>query len=68
MYVQSTVSNQAETPGSESESNLMDYGLFELHTSLPQRNYGRGEAKVNFAICLASTYILLFGDSKFKYK
>ncbi|KAL6253627.1 hypothetical protein P5V15_015933 [Pogonomyrmex californicus] len=40
------LSNQAETPGSESESNLMDYGLFDLHTGLPQRNYSRGEAKI----------------------
>ncbi|KAM0729484.1 FH2 domain-containing protein 1 [Formica fusca] len=40
------LSNQAETPGSESESNLMDYGLFDLHTGLPQRSYSRGEAKV----------------------
>ncbi|KMQ96916.1 fh2 domain-containing protein 1 [Lasius niger] len=40
------LSNQAETPGSESESNLMDYGLFDLHTGLPQRNYSRGEVKM----------------------
>ncbi|GAB1862380.1 FH2 domain-containing protein 1 [Camponotus japonicus] len=40
------LSNQAETPGSESESNLMDYGLFDLHTGLPQRSYSRGEAKM----------------------
>ncbi|XP_012230972.2 uncharacterized protein form3 [Linepithema humile] len=40
------LSNQTETPGSESESNLMDYGLFDLHTGLPQRNYSRGEAKI----------------------
>ncbi|XP_012532243.2 uncharacterized protein LOC105834370 isoform X1 [Monomorium pharaonis] len=38
------LSNQAETPGSESESNLMDYGLFE--PALSQRNYNRGEAKI----------------------
>jgi len=47
-----SVSNQIETPGSESESNLMDYGLFDLHTGLLQRNYNRGEAKVNFAVYL----------------
>ncbi|XP_011172206.2 uncharacterized protein LOC105204716 [Solenopsis invicta] len=40
------LSNQAETPGSESESNLMDYGLFELHPGLSQRSYSRGEAKI----------------------
>lgn len=40
------LSNQAEIPGSESESNLMDYGLFDFHTGLPQRNYSRGEAKI----------------------
>ncbi|XP_071572606.1 uncharacterized protein Form3 isoform X2 [Temnothorax nylanderi] len=40
------LSSQAETPGSESESNLMDYGFFDLHTGLPQRNYSRGEAKI----------------------
>ncbi|KAL0112999.1 hypothetical protein PUN28_012320 [Cardiocondyla obscurior] len=39
------LSSQAETPGSESESNLMDYGLFDLQ-GLPQRNYNRGEAKI----------------------
>lgn len=57
------MSNQAETPGSESESNLMDYGLFDLHTNLShnQRNYNRGEAKVNFAISidLLSIYSVL---------
>ncbi|XP_014467206.1 PREDICTED: uncharacterized protein LOC106740555 [Dinoponera quadriceps] len=40
------LNNQAETPGSESECNLMDYGLFDLHTGLPQRTYGRSEAKM----------------------
>ncbi|XP_011152521.2 uncharacterized protein LOC105191081 [Harpegnathos saltator] len=40
------LNNQAETPGSESECNLMDYGLFDLHTGLPQRTYSRGEAKM----------------------
>ncbi|XP_032684457.1 uncharacterized protein LOC116850364 [Odontomachus brunneus] len=40
------LNNQAETPGSESECNLMDYGLFDLHTGLPQRAYSRGEAKM----------------------
>lgn len=55
VFFKYAVSNQAETPGSESESNLMDYGLFDLHTGLPQRNYSRGEAKVNFAIYLACT-------------
>ncbi|XP_066598097.1 uncharacterized protein form3 isoform X2 [Prorops nasuta] len=40
------LSNQAETPGSESEYNLMDYGLFDLHTGLPQRSYGRSDAKI----------------------
>lgn len=55
VFIKYAVSNQAETPGSESESNLMDYGLFDLHTGLPQRNYSRGEAKVNFDIHLLST-------------
>ncbi|XP_043504299.1 uncharacterized protein LOC122525518 [Polistes fuscatus] len=40
------LSNQAETPGSESECNLMDYGLLDLHTGLPQRSYSRSEAKM----------------------
>ncbi|KAK2586362.1 hypothetical protein KPH14_010652 [Odynerus spinipes] len=40
------LSNQAETPGSESECNLMDYGLLDLHTGLPQRSYSRSEAKI----------------------
>ncbi|XP_076666241.1 FH2 domain-containing protein formin 3 isoform X2 [Andrena cerasifolii] len=40
------LTNQAETPASESECNLMDYGLFDLHTGLPQRNYSRNDAKV----------------------
>lgn len=51
VFIKYTVSNQAETPGSESESNLMDYGLFEFYPGLSQRNYSRGEAKVNSAIC-----------------
>ncbi|XP_018405882.1 PREDICTED: uncharacterized protein LOC108782187 isoform X1 [Cyphomyrmex costatus] len=38
------LNNQAEMLGSESESNLMDYGLFD--NGLPQRNYIRGEAKM----------------------
>lgn len=49
VLIKYAVSNQAETPGSESESNLMDYGLFDLHTGLPQRNYSRGEVKVNLS-------------------
>ncbi|XP_018349865.1 PREDICTED: uncharacterized protein LOC108753036 isoform X3 [Trachymyrmex septentrionalis] len=40
------LNNQAEMPVSESESNLMDHGLFDLHTGLPQRNYSRSEAKM----------------------
>ncbi|XP_024936099.1 uncharacterized protein LOC107262944 isoform X2 [Cephus cinctus] len=40
------LSNQAETPGSESECNLMDYGLFDIHTGLPHKQYGRGDAKI----------------------
>lgn len=39
------LNNQAE-PVSESESNLMDHGLFDLHTGLSQRNYSRSEAKI----------------------
>ncbi|KAG7204182.1 hypothetical protein KM043_002019 [Ampulex compressa] len=39
------LSNQAETPGSESECNLMDYGLFDLHTGLPHRNRADGKIK-----------------------
>ncbi|XP_076166401.1 FH2 domain-containing protein formin 3 [Ptiloglossa arizonensis] len=40
------LTNQAETPASESECNLIDYGLFDLHTGLPQRNYSRNDAKI----------------------
>ncbi|KZC06411.1 FH2 domain-containing protein 1, partial [Dufourea novaeangliae] len=40
------LTNQAETLASESESNLLDYGLFDLHTGLPQRNYNRNDAKM----------------------
>ncbi|XP_018047518.1 PREDICTED: uncharacterized protein LOC108686621 isoform X2 [Atta colombica] len=40
------LNNQAEMPVSESESNLMDHGLFDLHTGLSQRNYSRSEAKM----------------------
>nr|XP_031825302.1 uncharacterized protein LOC116423815 [Nomia melanderi] len=40
------LTNQMETPASESESNLLDYGLFDLHTGLPQRNYNRNDAKM----------------------
>ncbi|XP_035740282.1 formin-J-like isoform X2 [Vespa mandarinia] len=40
------LSNQTETPNSESECNLMDYGLLDLHTGLPQRSYSRSEAKI----------------------
>ncbi|XP_076638635.1 FH2 domain-containing protein formin 3 isoform X2 [Colletes latitarsis] len=40
------LTNQAETPASESECNLIDYGLFDLHTGLPQRNYSRNDAKM----------------------
>lgn len=43
-----SVSNQTETPNSESECNLMDYGLLDLHTGLPQRSYSRSEAKVDY--------------------
>lgn len=55
--------NQTETPGSESESNLMDYGLFDPHTGLPQRNYSRGEAKVYF-ISYLSIIIFRITDRK----
>ncbi|XP_076657126.1 FH2 domain-containing protein formin 3 [Halictus rubicundus] len=41
------LTNQAETPASESESNTLDYdALFDLHTGLPQRNYNRNDAKM----------------------
>jgi len=52
------VSNQPETPGSESESNLMDYGLFDLHTGLSQKNYNRGEAKVSLPFIHVSNIYL----------
>ena len=38
------VCNQAETPGSESECNLMDYGIFDIGMS--QKHYSRSDAKV----------------------
>ena len=38
------MSNQAETPGSESECNLMDYGLLDIHNSFKQ--YNRSDAKI----------------------
>lgn len=66
MLVECVVNSQAETPGSESECNLMDYGLFDLHTGLPQRTYSRaGEAKVNlytiaFDVCFNNFYIIYF--------
>lgn len=59
MLVKCAVNNQAETPGSESECNLMDYGLFDLHTGLPQRAYSRGEAKVNVYFILFDIYLLV---------
>ncbi|KYM83506.1 FH2 domain-containing protein 1, partial [Atta colombica] len=46
VFVKYAVNNQAEMPVSESESNLMDHGLFDLHTGLSQRNYSRSEAKM----------------------
>ncbi|XP_033218569.1 uncharacterized protein LOC117173991 isoform X2 [Belonocnema kinseyi] len=36
--------NQAETPGSESECNLMDYGIFDI--GMPQKHYSRSDAKI----------------------
>lgn len=54
VFVKYAVNNQAE-PVSESESNLMDHGLFDLHTGLSQRNYSRSEAKVKSAIYLPFT-------------
>ncbi|XP_012286898.1 uncharacterized protein LOC105703237 isoform X2 [Orussus abietinus] len=38
------LSSQNEIPVSESESNLIEYGLFDVHTS--QRSYGRNDAKM----------------------
>ncbi|XP_043277907.1 uncharacterized protein form3 [Venturia canescens] len=38
--------NQAETPGSESECNLMDYGLLDVHNSFAHKPYSRSDAKI----------------------
>ncbi|KAK0178259.1 hypothetical protein PV328_002226 [Microctonus aethiopoides] len=40
------LSNQAETPGSESECNLMDFGLFDNQSGFSRQGYGRSEAKI----------------------
>ncbi|XP_076235576.1 FH2 domain-containing protein formin 3 isoform X2 [Calliopsis andreniformis] len=39
------LNNQVETPASESECNLLDYNLLDLHTGFSQRNYSRNDAK-----------------------
>ncbi|XP_034943897.1 FH2 domain-containing protein 1 [Chelonus insularis] len=39
------LNNQAEVPGSESESNLMDYGLLDIQ-SFARQSYNRSEAKL----------------------
>ncbi|XP_057321996.1 uncharacterized protein LOC130665560 [Microplitis mediator] len=39
------LNNAADTPGSESESNLMDYGLLDIQ-SFARQSYNRSEAKI----------------------
>ncbi|XP_015112229.1 uncharacterized protein LOC107037914 [Diachasma alloeum] len=40
------LSNQMDIPGSESECNLMDYGILDIQSGFSRQSYGRSEAKM----------------------
>lgn len=40
------MSNHVDLPGSESDNNLMDYGILDLSSAFGQKQYGRSDAKI----------------------